>query len=185
MIKKFDKNIIKIVNISLALLIVSLAVMIYKSLNGSTILFPEKIPEVYIFKQDYSPGKPKINRPIPREINFREQQLLVLARQEISDDGKKDFFDLIQNEAKESEIVDIRTCDHADPMVLKLKLNQQFTIKNSDNINHAIKIDPQNIYDIKAGESKKFKAKFSNGPGVYGYVCDQYDGLIGFLYVDY
>jgi hypothetical protein len=139
-----------------------------------------------VFSQENRENRPLISRPRTIRTSPDEQILLSVRREimPIADDKKEMYISIAKNLASRSDVLDIGKCEKSTPFVLKLNLNQDFKILNSDNQEHEVKIGKEHIYKIAPGRTIDAKSDFENRKGVYGYVCDQFDGIVGFIYVE-
>lgn len=85
--------------------------------------------------------------------------------------------------AKEAEFLDVTECAFT-PVVLKLKLNQEFIVKNRGDISHEIYVDADHRYIIPPKDEKIITADFGRGAIFYGVGCDTYTQPAGFFLVE-
>lgn len=83
--------------------------------------------------------------------------------------------------SKESDSLDVTNC-RSNPLVLRIKINENLKVKNNDNIDRKLIIDDAHIYEIAKNSTTSIKVNFGHGAGLYGYVCEGI-GLTGFILV--
>ena len=80
------------------------------------------------------------------------------------------FSDLVAINAIPGDTVVIKDCT-ASPIVLKIKYGSTFTVDNKGTTDIHFGVNDERTL-VKAGSSSKIKASYKNGPGIYGYGCD-------------
>lgn len=80
------------------------------------------------------------------------------------------FFSQVNKSAVDGDKIVINDCK-ATPLVLRVKYESTFTVENkgAQDINFGFESEKTLV---KAGTSKKIKANYKNGHGIYGYGCD-------------
>lgn len=68
------------------------------------------------------------------------------------------------------------------PVVLKVKMNSNYAIKNEDTIAHTLTFAGTRKYSIQPNASISVKADFENGFGGYGYQCDAAGLVSGYIF---
>lgn len=96
--------------------------------------------------------------------------------------AEKDIHDALAAKlSKESDSLDITNC-RSDPLVVRIKINENLKVKNNDNIDRKLIIDDTHIYEIAKNSTTSIKVDFGHGVGLYGYICEGI-GLTGFILV--
>src|SRR3989344_194825 len=124
----------------------------------------------------------------------------IFADQALPDPGSQNIFDMFPKDgaspdeigawheyingiSTESPVLNITDCK-PQPMVIRLKNNQNLQIKNSNNhphnIYHGPKDNPELYIEVPAESQKHFKLDFLN-QGIFGYKCD--DQRVGIFFV--
>ena len=83
--------------------------------------------------------------------------------------------------AKESDSLDITNC-RSKPLVLRIKINKNLKVKNSDNIDRKLIFDDTHKYQIAKNSTINLNVDLGHGVGLYGYICEGV-GLTGFILV--
>ncbi len=154
----------------LALIAIVLGFLIYRQLP------PEKRITVLARRLLPSP------KPTPPPPLTDEQAVLHPPGENGSDADRQKFSDLIHKLAKDAVALVITNCQ-PQPLVMHLVQDTTLEIKNADDLDHYIVLDPQHKYTIPAKKSSQVKVTFSQGPGIYGYACDQSPQAVGFFSV--
>ena len=101
---------------------------------------------------------------------------------DMTEEQKLKHNELVGKLAKEGPSVNVTGCKPS-PLVYKLKDGSTITLRNDDSVEHIIMIDPAHIYTAKAKSLTKIVADFGQGPGNYGYKCDDSQGAAGVFLV--
>ncbi len=80
------------------------------------------------------------------------------------------FSALVAQNATPGDTIIVKDCT-ASPVVLKINYGDTFTVKNVGKTDIHFGFDAERTL-VKAGASAKITAKYSHGPGIYGYGCD-------------
>lgn len=83
--------------------------------------------------------------------------------------------------SKEGDSLDITNCG-SNPLVLRIEINENLKVKNSDNIDRKLIFDDTHEYQIAKNSTTNLKVDFGHGVGLYGYICEGV-GLTGFILV--
>jgi hypothetical protein len=143
------------------------------------------VPEAQKYEDEESP---MINvLPSAEELGIIEEERAALAHPEKDAplEEKQRHLELVQKVAKEARYLDITKCTVANPVVLKVKYEEAILVKNSDNIPHTIVIGTNDIISIPANSTTNIMPAFEQGPGTYGYGCDQTPHAVGLFLVTY
>lgn len=95
--------------------------------------------------------------------------------------AKQQHARIVAKLAKIGDTLEIKDC-LPTPLVLQLKQDTEFKIKNSSNNDIRIIFDEDHAYRVSANGSTTVKAHFKYYTGDYGYVCEK-TGLVGFLHI--
>jgi len=125
--------------------------------------------------------------PSAEELGIMEEERAALAHpaNDAPAEEKQRHLELVQKVAKEARYLDITKCTIATPVVLKVKYEEEISVKNSDNIPHTIVFDAKNTISIPANSTTNISPGFEHGPGTYGYGCDQTLHAAGLFLVTY
>jgi len=123
-------------------------------------------------------------RPTPQGLTDEEKQALNPPERNATNEEKSQHYNIVANLAEEADFLDINKCEKADPMVMSLKLKQDFKITNDDSVEHTLIIDEKTRYTIPPGKTITANANFQYGRGAYGYTCDKLGGVVGFFLVN-
>lgn len=110
------------------------------------------------------------------------EALLDTPPQDASEDVKQKHFAKVLKYAKDADYLDITVCS-GKPVVLFVNNQRPVIIKNGDASSHEISINKDARYTIPAKSSESYLLSFKEGPGVYGYGCDQLGRTAGFFVV--
>ena len=111
-------------------------------------------------------------------------EVLNIPPPDASQEEKQKHFELALREAKEASYLDITQCTLAAPVVFKVREGESFEVRNNDTEPHTIIINPENTFTIPAKESRDIAPDFVQGPGLYGYACDNVPRAVGMLFVE-
>lgn len=115
--------------------------------------------------------------------NSDKKNVLLWPPQNASVEEKQRHDDLVRSLAADAEFLDILSDCTAQPVVLRVRFGETFTIRNQDIVDHVITVNEDNIFSIPVGGTKDVKADFGKGRGNYGFVCDSRTGVSGILHV--
>lgn len=124
------------------------------------------------------------NTSLPRKLpsNLSEEEKKVLDFESVkSDEEKRAQMALAQKLAKQEDNLEISGCS-GNPVVIKVKLGQNLTLKNNDKVKHNFIVNNNHQYEVAAESVKSIIADFQKGPGLYGYRCDSF-GTSGVILV--
>ena len=110
----------------------------------------------------------------PEEIVFN------FPSPEASDEVKRAHAEAVNTLAVESDVLDITGCS-PEPLVLLLTEDQSITIRNDDPTSHTITFGVSQV--VPANSSEEVVLDFVQGPGYYGYGCDDSGGVVGMFLV--
>lgn len=99
-----------------------------------------------------------------------------------TDEQRKARFEAAKRAAQESEVISILDC-LANPPVLKAKFRKMILFRNRDKTSHLIKFSDKTV-SLAAGKLESVVLNFSQGPGLYGYSCDNQGFLSGLILVE-
>ena len=143
-----------------------------------------------IYKQRSMPSPPKpasqhvssySPKLMPSDLTREEKDVLTPPSASASQEEKDKHDALAAKLSKESETLDIANC-RPNPLVLRIKINQNLKIKNNENIDHKLIFDDTHQYKILKNSTTTVETDFGHGAGLYGYVCEGV-GLTGFILV--
>ncbi len=113
-----------------------------------------------------------------------EEEAILNPPQDGTAEDYKQLVELANRIAKDAPYLDISNCNNAkaQPLVLRVKLDTNFTVVNNDKEDHKISI--LEGYNIPSGGKQTIKAAFDpkKVPGLYSYSCDG-KSTIGMLFV--
>jgi len=155
----------KIIVLVLVFIAIGLGVAIYLKYSKTT--SGDKAP---VIKYD------KFNPPVtPNASNNNltaDQKIIFNAPgQGASEAQLKTFSELVNKLAVGGDKITIKDCT-ASPEVLRTKFGSTITVENKGSTDIHFGVGSDRVL-VKAGESTKVKIDFKQGPGVYGYGCDQ------------
>ena len=119
-------------------------------------------------------------------VTYNEIDALKWPSPDASTEEKQRHADLVQKVAKRGEFLDLTKNCKIQPAVLRVKVGDTFTVRNNDQMKHAIEIDKKNVFSIPAAGVKKITVSrkiFPFGQGNYGYICDSKQGVAGIFFV--
>lgn len=122
-------------------------------------------------------------RPLPENLTEDEKAVLDPPSLDAPADEKQAHYNLAVKLAQTASNLDLNKCSKPNPLVMKITNGENFTAKNSDTVEHTIVIDQDHHYAVAPGGSATIKADFGHGLGVYGYLCDNVPGVVGFFLV--
>jgi hypothetical protein len=117
------------------------------------------------------------------DLSPNEQLALQTPGPSASEEERANHFRLVQSIAKPAEFLDISDCK-ADPVVLKVKDQSKFTVRNTDNADRKFVLSQSKFIIIPALSDTELTADFGLGPGIYGFGCDNSFSPIGLLFVE-
>lgn len=121
--------------------------------------------------------------PAPQNAtNNQEGNILNVPPPDAPDEEKRRHFDQVAQQAERSEVLIINNCK-PDPLVLETSVDKPITVRNTDSEGHLIIFNTDNTYRIPAESEEQIVISFENGPGLYGYGCDDSRGGVGFFLV--
>lgn len=104
--------------------------------------------------------------------NLTEEERILLYHhpKDATEEQRLAFAEFVNQKATEGDTIVVKDCT-AKPIVLKTSYNSTFTVDNqgTTDINFGVS-DERTL--VKAGSKAKIKANYRNGPGIYGYGCD-------------
>lgn len=130
-------------------------------------------------KRDKTDVKPSQNSGVTENSNEiavgenltdEEKVLLYSPGVENKEEEAQVFFGLVNKLAVAGNKIVINDCN-AVPVVLKIGFNSTFTVENVGKKDINFGIGDEKVM-VRAGQSQNIKASYKNGPGVYGYGCD-------------
>lgn len=130
---------------------------------------------------DVSIPTPSVSTQISSALNADEKAVLNPPPSDASPAEREEHDALAAKLSKESDNLDITNC-RPNPLVLRIQINKNLKVKNSDNINHKLIFDDTHQYQIPKNSTIDIKVDFGHGAGLYGYVCEGV-GLTGFILV--
>jgi len=120
----------------------------------------------------------------PGTYNPTEDQNYVLAnvlKEKKSEQETKDFQVALSNAAVPSSNLDVSGCK-GKPLLTRIEINQQLTVKNADSTPHTLKISNRE-YTVKGGSSLAVNiSELGEDNKVYPYYCDQ-SSVVGIIWV--
>lgn len=136
-----------------------------------------------IYKQHMPqpPAEPVAPSLIPSDLTEDEKAVLNPPSPDAPAAEREKHDALAEKLSKESDSLDITNC-RSNPLVLRIKNNENLKVKNSDNIDRNLIFDDTHKYQIAKNSTTNLKVDFGHGVGLYGYVC-QGVGLTGFILV--
>lgn len=131
--------------------------------------------------QPLPPSKPDVPKLMPPDLTADEKAVLIPPSPDAPSAEREKHDALAAKLAKESDSLDITNC-HSNPLVLRIKINKNLKVKNSDNIDRKLIFDDTHEYLISKNSTTTVKVDFGKGAGLYGYICEGI-GLTGFILV--
>lgn len=173
--KRYLSKIIMILNVVLAVIVGVLGISIL-----SQTVFKKTVPaNVPIENNSQTQAPPQsidsIDKKSVSVLNFPGPRASASERQS--------HFQLASKTAVQSNTLVINSCTNPSPLVLKLKNNQKFIIKNSSKKPYTLVLDPKNKILMPAEKDTLATAAFNKGPGLYGYSCEGMNKVVGLFYV--
>ena len=123
-------------------------------------------------------------RPMPIGLTEDEKTLLNPPGSNGTQEERDKHFALVVKLAKEAKVLDLNKCEKPNPLALKLNKGQKFNVYNGNLQNHTIWFDADRKYKIPANSTTTLTADFGDGPGYYGYLCDNVSGVVGFFLIN-
>lgn len=108
--------------------------------------------------------------PANENLTAEEKILFYNPGEGASEEAFDKFFNQVNESAVEGNKVVIKDCV-ASPLVLKIKEGSTLTVDNQGTVDINFGFDNERTL-VKAGTSEKIVAKYKNGHGIYGYLCD-------------
>lgn len=99
-----------------------------------------------------------------------------------TEEEKQAHFQLVQSMVQIGDAIDITGCN-ALPNVLEVKGGNSVSVKNQDDIEHVIALNPDDIYTVPANSTTDIEFDFSQGFGLYAYGCDEINRPVGMFIV--
>lgn len=93
---------------------------------------------------------------------------------------KQQFSDNLNRFAKQTEVLEISNNCKSSPLVMRIKKDQEFQIKNTSGTDIKIIISTQYQIPIGANTAKTVKAYFG-GIGAFGYRCEGFEKISGII----
>lgn len=118
---------------------------------------------------------------LPANLTDDEKFILNPPSVEASRSTKQKHAQTVAKLAKQGSSLEIKECQPT-PLVLEVKENTEFIIKNLDSVSKSITFDEDHQYKIPGSGATTIKADFKYGTGDYGYICSEV-GLTGFLHI--
>lgn len=118
-----------------------------------------------------------------KDLTSDEQNVLIVPAPDASKEKKTAHFELALKLAKEADVLDMQNCMPVSPLVIKLKEGAKITVTNSGTETHKIVFNKDNSFDIPSGSTQTLDYEFKNGPGLYGFFCDQIQYPAGFVII--
>ena len=123
--------------------------------------------------------------PIPHTLPtpaVDEELVLDFPDASSSKEEQKKHYDLVSQLAENVDYIDIGKC-RPSPLVVRIKNKDPVTFKNSDQLQHSVAFNQEQILTIPAGGKESIIVNFEFGPGVYGYTCDAKGKAAGVILV--
>jgi len=117
------------------------------------------------------------------DLSEEEKKALSFPNMDASDQEKQSHSELVKSIATSSPYLDISGCVVAEPIVFKIKQGETFTVRNGDDVAHAMVFDKEHRFDVAPRNTKNIVADFGHGPGIYGYACDLIPRIMGLILV--
>lgn len=126
--------------------------------------------------------------PQPQQVDkypsyASEEDVLVFPGEDASAEVGRRHLDLVRRIAKEAEVLEMDSGCTMNPVVFRIQEGEEFTVKNSDSVDHELVVNPEHVYSIPAGQTQQVKADFGKGPGIYGYACAFVPHTVGIFLV--
>lgn len=106
-----------------------------------------------------------------KNLTAEQKQLFYSPGPDATAEEKQAYFDLATKVAKSGNIISINDCT-ASPDVLKVKLGENISVKNTGSADIKFGLGAANKVSIKAGQTVAVKDLFTKGAGLYGYGCE-------------
>lgn len=91
---------------------------------------------------------------------------------------KKEYIAFVSKYASKTNTTTFKGCQ-PDPIVIWVKMGSEITLKNEDDQDHTVKMNKKVITKLPKNSTKKIKADFGKGAGIYTYECDDSNGSVG------
>lgn len=171
-----------IIILILLIVAVGLGVAIYKPASQKT---PEGKPTSTTPPQTSSTkvGSPSARlRPLTPDLTAEEKSLFNLPSPDAPNFEKDKHLELALKMAKQADNLDIKDCNSKpDPLVMKVEPDTDIKVKNSSNKDHKISLNKDNSFTIPKNSTVTIKPQFAYPIGVFGYICDDTPGIVGFF----
>lgn len=141
-------------------------------------------------QQEQTTLKPATQRPTTVDASFEsdrpdyltpeEKEAMDTPNQGDSEEIKRAFQGKVEKAAKDADTIDIANCQPRPP-IAKMKQNATFTFKNSDTTDHIVAFSQEKSYTVKKNSSVTVTADFLQGPGIFGFGCDQSPTEVGLI----
>lgn len=154
------KNNQKLILGSLAVIAIVLGFLVYKKMNPQTGSKPSS-------KQS---SQTKQTKTVESTLTEDEKKLLAVPASNAKTDEIKQHSELAAKLAVLGSEIEVGDCK-AKPLVLQLKQEATFNLKNSGTSKVSITFDNNHVNYVDAGKSTPVKASLDHGPGLYGYRC--------------
>lgn len=128
--------------------------------------------------------RPTDENRLRQETSINEMAKLALKPlpKNPTDEQRKTRLEAAKKAAQESEVVSILDC-LANPPVLKAKFSKMILFRNRDKTSHLIKFSDKTV-SLPMGKLESVVLNFSQGPGLYGYSCDNQGFLSGLILLE-
>lgn len=167
-----NSKLINIIIVSLFIAAIGLAIVIYQQNSQESLQKEESATPSSLSPEESISTSSGIQPPTLNLSKLSKEEIEVMSiSSQSTEEERRKHFELAKSIAKTSEMLEIFNC-LANPIVIKLKLGSNVTIRNLDSIEHAIRINKDLSYKIPAKGTKVVKVDFGRGHGLYGYGCD-------------
>lgn len=190
MLDKINQKYINIIIVVLVVAAVGLGYIIYKEDTSSSAPANQQQQNQVQQNQPQAGDSQQAPTITPEDIEIEDMEQ---ARQEVlstpgpnaPDEERQRHFALATRLAENSETLDITGCS-AEPVVLQRTFGSTINIENSDSSSHTILFGPDMTIDVPANGTADLavdESNFQNGPGLYGYGCDNSSQAVGLMLI--
>jgi len=115
-------------------------------------------------------------------LTLDERAALNPPQPDATDEEKQQYSQLVQRLAQEPAYLEIGEQCRLTPLVLRVKQDEVFTVRNNDTVEHTIAFFIDR-YIVPPGGTQDIVADLGNELGIYGYGCDASLNIVGLILV--